>query len=506
MHLTSQAQSTVSRISTSLHSGDASPSMAHLLEIIRDLSSNANKLNIQDLADALSKDVAIASKVIIASNTIYFNHSGAKISTLTEAVNAIGLHEVRRLAVALLLMAPLTDESQQMEVREVSAVALTSGLIAQFLNVQLGGKNAEQAFICASLRHYGRMLLTNFMIDEYRYAHHLADKMSLDNAFRQVLGLVPLELGAETARSLNLAPILILCMTETPTSLLNHPPENDESQIVLLSDFAMQLCHLLENILPGTPEFDTEISNLAARFAPSLKTDPKTIHQLLKAALLELKKLEKTYNLRPFIGTFIDRLKNSSKRPATSPIFIAPITSEPLLPPTATADLLFAKGMEDLSDILSSDNISLASVYRIVVRTIHLGLHMKNTLLLTQEENEPFLSVRDATGENAYSLKLLFKINPAANDIFGLALHKGEDTLLEDLKDPKIQDFLPSWLRDTGTCRTALLLPLKDKHKVIGLIYTERHDPKSLSLTPEIHRHLKSIRNQIQIARQLLAA
>jgi HD-like signal output (HDOD) protein len=308
------AEQTVQRVVLSLGTHDAVPAINQILEVIRDLSSKAESLQIAELGDAITKDVSLSAKVLMAANTIHFNHHGTKVTTITEAIQRIGLKQIRNLAVTLLLIGPLQDETQKLELKQITSVALMSGLAAQLIAKKAGFKSPEQALICASMRHYGRILIMNFLLDEYRYIHKLAETIPVADAYLQILGIGVMELGYRVAEEMNLSSVILQCMEAVPPEFLKSPPEEEEAQLQVVSAFSMELCELIEDGPQETAAFNEKLAELARRYEPSLKTTYSSIDQLIRQSQGELDRFQALYQLKPLTSPFISRMHIVTKR------------------------------------------------------------------------------------------------------------------------------------------------------------------------------------------------
>ncbi len=183
--------------------------MPELVRIIRALSKDEGSVSIGELAEIINQDSTILSRVIAAANTFGYNPTHIEISSVADAIHTVGFNRVRMLAMSLMLLDHAGRTSTAWEQRQMASISLTSGLIAQVMAEHAGVINPETAFVCASLRNFGRLLLGTFMIDEFREAISAADAGEGDAAFTRVFGLSPFQLGYELLKSANLPkPIL----------------------------------------------------------------------------------------------------------------------------------------------------------------------------------------------------------------------------------------------------------------------------------------------------------
>ncbi|WP_221029536.1 HDOD domain-containing protein [Actomonas aquatica] len=202
------ASQTIKTIDTALKSGQVA-SMPELVRIIRALSKDEGSVSIHELADLINQDSTILTRVIAAANTFGYNPTNIEISTVTDAIHTVGFNRVRMLAMSLMLLDHAGRTNSSYEQRQMASISLTSGIVAQVMAEHAGVMNPETAFVCASLRNFGRLLLGTFMVHEFREALAAAEAGEGDAAFQRVFGLTPYALGYELLKSAHLPkPIL----------------------------------------------------------------------------------------------------------------------------------------------------------------------------------------------------------------------------------------------------------------------------------------------------------
>ena len=158
--------------------------MPEVIRLIQGLASKAFSITIDELAEIIEQDVAVTARILASANTVGYNPSGMPIYTVSQSIQLIGFERVRNLAISMLLAENSTTSAVTQEQRDAAAFALASGLFAQTIMEQRYG-DSERAFVCASLRCYGRLMLSAYMGDAYREAEDLFDEMGEDNAFRR---------------------------------------------------------------------------------------------------------------------------------------------------------------------------------------------------------------------------------------------------------------------------------------------------------------------------------
>ncbi len=495
-NLTPQGQKTVKQILDLLKTTEFIPAISQILEIIQDLSSKNQNAQIQELVDAISKDLGLTSKIIIAANTVHFNHTGQRIHTITEAIHQVGLSEIRSLVVTLLFLSPLQDPLRSEEIRNVSSIALISGLIAQKVELLVAVESPEEILICSTLRHYGRLLITNFLSEEIGLLPEDIDFQGKEAFYQGKIGLTPLELGYHVASAMNLSSVILKSMEEFHENRIPSLIKDSEGMALIVSSFSMSLCHILEakNINPEV--VGERFKDLAAEYAGILKVDYHIITELLEGVRKELEQFESLYHLPPFQSDFIDRITCVNHGLGTTSL-----QSIHLKPTTSTDTFVLA--LQEITEMLTSEKTTSTNIFQKIVPTVHEALRLRNCVILIKEAKETLFHVNEAVGQNAFEFRTEFKINLEGKDLFSACLLRADDVLLQNLTEPKIHQHLPAWYKSISPAGTAFLLPIKDNDQMIGVIYGDKVDIGSISFTPDILRNLKALRNQIRIARKL---
>lgn len=301
-------QRTIKRVSERLESGEA-PGLSEIVELIQRLSTNAFETSVQELASLIGKDVVVTAKVIAAANTIGYNPAGVPVTTITEAIHVIGFNKIRQLAVSLLLMESANRSLNHKEKREIAALALCSGLMAEAVMLQRQTSTPEHAFICASLRSYGRLLMTSFMIEDYRRAKIMATSgMAEDEAFKNVFGLTPLELGHHLLASAHLPDPILKSLRALPAIVVKSALYQPEVELLALSDLAVRVCELALRSDVGAHEFAKEAQAIASRSGKLFDLDSDGILGVLRDTGRQLYEFAHTFGLTALADQFAPRI------------------------------------------------------------------------------------------------------------------------------------------------------------------------------------------------------
>jgi len=332
------AQQTINRIAAGLEAGEAA-GLSEIVELIQQLSGPALNTSVQELASLIGKDLVVTAKVITAANTMGYNPTGVEVATLGQAIHVIGFNKIRQLAISLLLIENAERTLNPSEKREIAALALCSGLMAESVMQRHGTNSPEHAFICASLRNYGRILMTTFMIEDYRRARSLALESGAteDEAFNQVFGLTPLELGYHLLESAHLPEPILKSLRALPPDAVRKASQQPDVEILLLADLSVKLCELALRSDLSAEEFEKSAQTLSSKAGRAFGLDVEGLLSALSdtgqqlnifASAFGLSKL--TSSLSPRLKARVDRKDPASYAPLAR--LLAEPTPEPVAP------------------------------------------------------------------------------------------------------------------------------------------------------------------------------
>jgi HD-like signal output (HDOD) protein len=303
------AEKTIKHVASKLETGEAA-GLSEIVELIQHLSTNAFETSVGELATSIGKDVVVTAKVIAAANTIGYNPLGVPVSTITQAIHVIGFNKIRQLAVSLLLVENANRRLNPNEKREIAALALCSGLMAETIMTERGTCSPEHAFICASLRNYGRLLMTTFMIDDYRRAKELSQTtLSEDEAFQNIFGLTPLELGHHLLKSANLPDPILKSLRNLPPGAIKDAAENPDLQLLALADLSVKACELALRSDVSAQEFSFRASALASRSGKVFGLDASGLMGALANTGQQLSEFANSFGLSALTDQFAPRIR-----------------------------------------------------------------------------------------------------------------------------------------------------------------------------------------------------
>jgi putative nucleotidyltransferase with HDIG domain len=153
----------------------------------------------------------LTSKILKLVNSAYYGLP-RRISTLTEAVAILGMETVRTLAIGV---SAFRTFGQGSGVRGLSAVkvlqhSVACAAAAKIIARKTGFPMAEQAFLAGLLHDIGKLVMLNFLKDEYTVIVEKTntEEINLIRAETEILGIDHAQLGKMLAEKWNLPDVL----------------------------------------------------------------------------------------------------------------------------------------------------------------------------------------------------------------------------------------------------------------------------------------------------------
>ncbi len=150
-----------------LSRADNLPSLpAVALEVLR--ISQDEDATLDDMASCLSRDPALAAKILKLANSSLFS-SGKAVTTLQRATMLLGMKTVKLMALSFSLAGSLPKKGKQgsFDFTEYWHRSLVCAIAARSLARLVKSAQADEAFLCGLFAHFGKLILTRCMPEEY---------------------------------------------------------------------------------------------------------------------------------------------------------------------------------------------------------------------------------------------------------------------------------------------------------------------------------------------------
>jgi GAF domain-containing protein len=168
---------------------------------------------------------------------------------------------------------------------------------------------------------------------------------------------------------------------------------------------------------------------------------------------------------------------------------------------TEEIQAVLTAGLQDVSNSLIDDSISINDVLRMILEAMYSGMGFDRVVLCIKDGRRNAMCGKFGFGQGVQDLVKTFDFPlTAPPDVFLVALQNNADILITDIDDPKIATRIPAWYRRHVVARTFVLFPIVVKGKPIGLIYADRPLPNDITITEKELSLLKSLRNQAILA------
>lgn len=527
------AQQTFDRAQTALKSG-AAAGLPELLELIETLSTDIYKVSLSELAVVIEKDATVLAKVITAANTLTHNPGIAPIATVQQAIHHVGFTRIRSLAVSLLLLEKNGRGRNHPEQREAAALALTSGLVAQGCAEQLGTIDPDVAFACATLRHFGELVLPIVSIEHTRAAHERLKTKPADIAWRGLFGLTPMELTRKLLVAAKLPEDVsralrdcspesfagtattydtrLLCVTELGSRLARNALDTGMG-CDAFAHRAREIAKTFDLILPGADAFVAPVM---------LKTGDRlqnfvSVSGLASLPTPGLRRIRvHAYHLNPNHAPVTEpppaaRPAGSAAVPETTAgetvaaapawpddIAAAPAAApelEPMLaeaPPTEPWDA----ALERAGAFAAQPTPPAANSLSTTLALARDSAQADTCWLIERLPGGASLTLTAGTGPEWKTLKGNAAVRSDERSVFGVCLTRQEVVVLHDTREPSIQPYLPAWWRSAAvTPRAVALVPLRLDAKTTAIALLGWGSPRRVNLAAP----------QLALVRQILA-
>lgn len=494
----------MARIRAELDSGK-SASITHIVELIREVTCKFETISVQSLGEVIGRDLPTVSKVVSVAHTLGFNPEGVEISTINQAIHVIGFNKIRNLALSLMLVENASREVVS-EKRNVAAFALVSGLVAQAVRLRQRPDDAEEAFVCAALRNYGRIMLANFLPDEYRRAVARAASENEATSFRHVFGITPRELSLELLQQSRMPRNIMLGLREiagTEKSSGNLPAE---LELPVVADFAEEVCRLADDGRLDAEEFADRAHRAVLAYGRNVELSKDELFEILEEVSGTLNLFGALQPGHALNCRLLQRFRALSMgvEPAVPSDFKAAEDRTPSACVDAVVDQTtrhfrdpLAGGIAALMEIEAKSTVSIDEAYATGLSAVHKGLGLSHTIVFRRVNGGPKFAAWLGTGDFFAVIKGEELLDATVRDVFSVCLKRAEDVLIQNPADPKIKTFIPEWLGPVAGGQPLILLPVRDVRGTVTVFCGLRGDSSEFAVTTRQAQQLHSLRQRL---------
>jgi len=210
-----------------------------ILGIVNDPDSSAT-----DLAEVVSRDQAIANKIIRLANSSYYGFA-RQINSIPLAISVIGYNEIVSLALGVSVFSALRLKQTQtfFDVQGLWRHAIGVATAGRMLGRRIPGNSvSEQIFLTGLFHDIGKIFFIEYFPDDYRAVSKsdmLAER-SLHQVEKEMMGIDHATLGGMLMEQWNFPGSIVVPVRYHHRSSLCPQQYQDDARIVELAD---NLCH-----------------------------------------------------------------------------------------------------------------------------------------------------------------------------------------------------------------------------------------------------------------------
>lgn len=189
------------------------PAVSRTLAEVNQLARSGTQSPISRLANVVLRDYALTNRLLKLANSSYYARAGGKVKTVSDAINLLGLEQVRLTCNGLTCFGHFAGRRQDQRLREESIAAFIAGLLTRHLATHARIRDVEEAFLAGMLFTLGRMLALYYFTDDFEEIEDLMARGATgDEAARTVLGITLPEIGWAVGRVWSLPQVALDCM------------------------------------------------------------------------------------------------------------------------------------------------------------------------------------------------------------------------------------------------------------------------------------------------------
>jgi serine/threonine protein kinase len=484
-----------------------------ITEINRIVASESDSAN--KLARVILQDFALTNKLLRLVNTVSYGQFGGNISTVSKAVVIMGFETVRNIAMSLIMLEFMQNKSQANQLKDEVVGSFFSGVLAIQLAVGRNIRDAEELMICSMFQNLGRMLVTYYFFEESQEIARIVEQgQSEDQAVIKVLGLTYNEIGIGVAKSWNFPKRLIDGMEKLPGNEPVKKPKLPIEHVRATVSMANELCEIASTTDPN--EKSQALNKLRFRYQEAIDVPEQKLNTVLESSLQELTSRALTLDIntsrsplvskvRKWTGQAVDTIPEGTKKADVmggvhgieSALNVKDMKEASAKP---DPDTVMGAGIQDVTNTLVED-FNLNDVLLMVLETIYRGLGFKRAIIFIRDNKINYMVARMGLGAGVDEVIPHFRFKLAYEaDVFHLAIEKGVDIVIEDLRAESIASKIPLWYRDLVDAQSFILLPVVINKKTIGLFYADMQEANSLKLSEQQLSLLRTLRNQAVLA------
>lgn len=442
-----------------------------------------NDPDIREVVAIISRDMALANKLLRVVNSAFYSNAGGAIETISHAVVMLGFRTVREIASSLTVIDHVGTGAAADLVRTHTINSLFSALLAQKLADRTGYEDLEEIFLCAMFHRLGWLVTAFYLPDECGQVMELINQ-GVDEglAAEQILKLPLTALGQEIARDWCLPEQIVRSM-ESPDCLGRSEPQGQVEQLQIIASFA----NAATDAIAGSEaeSFKGALQALLDRYGASYQISLEELTGAIVSSRTEFLDFATLAKINPgdcplsrhltswsdniFVGNFASG--GTVEMPVAAKPAVAVADSEmtiEALPKLIKATNLIARELE-------AGGAPKKALSRLIMALCSEG-EFDRALLCAVRTKQSLLRTLGGWGSEKEGFIAQFSSAPlTANDLFGQIL-LGEQAQqitysLDQLNNGKMQP--PDWYKPNSRAKEICVLPVTCGSRTLAVFFAE---------------------------------
>jgi putative nucleotidyltransferase with HDIG domain len=206
--------------------------LAQVIQAVEDKNSSIGLI-----ADVVSKDVALTSKILRISNSSFYGRMN-KVSSVTDAVGVLGTRTIKSIALSVSVYDLCRRLDNRLDIKDFWRHSLEVAILSELVARKTDARLAEEAFVCGLLHDIGILILDSTFSKDYEKVWHLTCKGNdLIKTEESIIGTNHVKVGTFLAEKWNLPERLANAIMDHHRTFDLREPKSEEvlSQIVCLA-------------------------------------------------------------------------------------------------------------------------------------------------------------------------------------------------------------------------------------------------------------------------------
>lgn len=515
-HLNESHNATLEFLLQRMRSKRDFPAISSVISEINQIVASETRSTSQ-LTSAILQDLALTNKILRVVNTAAFGQYSGTINTISKAVVILGFETVRNIATSLILLELLQNQPQATQMKEEIVKCLLAGAVAAQLSTNHDVSDTEEVLVCSMFHSLGKMLSIYYFFEESQEIERLVKQGESEKAATvHVLGISYSELGMSVARGWKFPSRLLTGMRHLPGGKVSAP-KNEQDQLTTTINLAHDLCDIYAS--DNAEDKQQRLLELSERYADVGSPSTEELSSTLDAGLSEIGNRAGILGIGTTGSTLLAHARKWSGQTlvAVQPVMkkdekdLAGIDrlDQIVTPPededrsqtlSYDSEAILSAGIQDVTNTMVGE-FNINDILQMVLETMHRGMGFHRTLFMIRNNKTGKMAARFGLGPDinevipGFHFPLHF-----APDVFHLAIEKGADISIADIRALNIADKIPAWYLDTVNSPSFILLPMMLNGKAVGLIYADIPESGKLDISNKQLSLLRTLRNQAVLA------